>query len=183
MMDSRIFNGWGFNKLFKEEGILSLCHDKISGNERGVSMLEAAIAMPLYMLCILFIPAVIPFMFNMLGAHYASVISMREVSAGSVGQGVSLEQQLYQSLEENFRIFTTGVSLDSVTVGRITVDSGERQVLEAPASCLLDGSCTIPSGGFVTISTSVRFIDMGRIGLPDFTSSTLAIMKMSNFQS
>ncbi len=145
-------------------------------------MLEAAIGMPLYMMCIFFIPAVIPFMFNMLGAHYASVISLREVSTGPrAGAGSSLEQQLYNSLENNFRAFTTGVDLNNVTVQTIRFDDGVRSVSEDNISCLRNGSCRIPRGGFVSISTQVRFINMSSIGLPDFSSRAIAIMKMNNF--
>jgi hypothetical protein len=163
----------------------------INKNEKGAAMIETAIAMPFYMMCIFFIPAIILFMFNMLGAHYASVITLREISVGPQdGTGVPLEEQFIERLENNFRIYTTGLGLDQVQVGRINVVRGVRDVVEVPASCLSsnavpDQNCTefrIPSGGFLTISTTVRFINMSALGLPDFTSTTLAIMRMNTFR-
>lgn len=157
--------------------------DKVitKSSEKGAVMVEAAIAMPLYLMCILFIPAIIPFMFNMLGAHYASVISLREVSTGFVENGTTLEQHLHTTLQNNLKTFTTGITLDNVTIGRITMVNGQREEVKSPASCLEDATCKIPSGGYLTISTDIRFINMSNIGLSDYTSTTLALMKMSDF--
>jgi hypothetical protein len=160
-------------------------------NEKGSAMVETAIAMPFYIMCIFFIPAIILFMFNMLGAHYASVITLREISVGPQdGSNISLEAQFFESLENNFRLYTTGLGLDQVQVGRIAVVGGVREVVEVPASCLSSNTepgqnCsdfTIPSGGFLTISSTVRFINMSSLGLPDFTSTTLSIMRMNTFR-
>jgi hypothetical protein len=155
-----------------------------SNNEKGATMVEAAIAMPLYMMCILFIPAVIPFMFNMLGAHYASVVSLREVAPGpDENSMVPLEQRLFDTLENNFRIFTTGLTAENATIRIMDVSQGQANASgdDLPAACLRDGRCTIPSGGFVSISTEITFIDFSGIGLPKFSSATLAIKRMSEF--
>lgn len=152
-------------------------------DQKGATLVEAAIAMPLYMMCILFIPAVIPFMFNMIGAHYASVVSLREVASGPSGNvNGTLEEHLFQILERNLQSFTTGIDIDNVKIQTIRFNEGSRQVSESNIHCLRNASCLIPRGGFVSISAQIRFIDMRFIGLPDFSSRTLAVMKMNNFE-
>jgi hypothetical protein len=151
----------------------------LQGNEKGATMVESAIAMPLYVMCLFFIPAVIPFMFNMLGAHYASVLSLQEIATGEAPTGVTLEQHLINTLQNNFAVYTTGLDLQNVTVNTIIVDqNGQRVINTVPANNLPNNPGFIPRRGFVSIASEIRFINMSAIGLPDFRSSTLAVKKM-----
>ncbi|HMO17505.1 MAG TPA: hypothetical protein PKA63_08305 [Oligoflexia bacterium] len=165
-------------------------------DERGTSFVEFTFAFPVFMITVYGTISFLLLMFNILGAHISTFVTLREVA---VELPVRFGNTNYS---ETATVFAARMLKDKLNKlsGLANFNDAEfhflqsatntppgtgtpNQIRKVKVSCYLSTSCggnlpQIEPGEFISISVPIEFLDFSTLGLPRLTINAFATMKM-----
>lgn len=178
---------------------------KTCPSERGATMIEAAIGLPLFLSIVFFASNILPLSFAIIGTHAAFVESLREISAGPIaadfdnpgtdilpGQG-KMEQRLMRAIERRIGIYSRA-DINNVEMAIYNFEEFDPNPTFEPAFCFSNAvlpagvigpvlTCqnNIVPGSFVMLRARIPFLPLPIAGMDRFEVPVQAIMRVQEF--